>query len=132
MWSARKVPDGAFVSEITDEMSPLLKEICETHLQQLTSNAAAYGASQSNFEMNVQGCEYRDMPISRYRVYCLERLREHFEALDVDGQNAVRALLPHSEANILWQGAIGAESGYDQDRNLPYGHAINVYGDGTP
>lgn len=132
MWVARQVPDGAFVPEITDELAPMLKEICETHLQQLTANAAAFAAGQTRFEMVVQGCQYQDMPISRYRVYCLERLREHFQALDETSQTRVKSLLPYSEAEILWAPAFDVASGYDEDRHLPYGHAINVYGEGTP
>lgn len=132
MWVARDASGGEFVPQINAELAPLLKEICETHLQQLASNAAAFSANQSSFEMNVQGCQYRNMPISRYRVYCLERLREQFEALDADSKSAVRKLLPHTEAEILWTSSFDSTSGYDQDRHLPYGHAINVYGEGTP
>lgn len=75
---------------------------------------------------------YTDMPISRYRVYCLERLREHYQALDDAGQAAVKKLLPYPEAGILWEPSFDVTSGYDEDRHLPYGHAINVYGQGTP
>lgn len=132
MWAARQVPDGSFVSKITEEVTPMLKEICETHLQQLASNADAYKIGQSRFELTVQGCMYTDMPISRYRVYCLERLREHYQALDDAGQAAVKKLLPYPEAGILWEPSFDVTSGYDEDRHLPYGHAINVYGQGTP
>jgi len=132
MWSAHRTPDGTFIFKITEELTPLLKEICETHLQQLASNAAAYDAGQARFEMAVQGCQYRDMPVSRYRVYCLERLREHYQALDAAGQDAVKSLLHYPEAKILWDASFSVKSGYDEDRHLPYGHAINVYGEGTP
>lgn len=132
MWVARDVPDGAFVSSITETLQPLLKEICETHLQQLASNADAYNKEQSSFEMTVQGCRYTGMPISRYRVYCLERLREHFQALDAASQDQVKSRLPYAEAEILWRDGLQVQSGFDEDRHLPYGHAINVYGQGTP
>ena len=132
MWAARPLPDGAFVFKVSDDLTPMLKEICETHLQQLASNAVAYGAGQSRFEMTVQGCQYKSMPVSRYRVYCLERLREHYQALDPANQDAIRSLLPFPEANILWDKDFNVSSGYDEARHLPYGHAINVYGEGTP
>ncbi|MEM7662057.1 MAG: glutathione S-transferase family protein [Pseudomonadota bacterium] len=132
MWTARQGQDGIFVREITDEMEPLLKEICQTHLRQLTSNAEAYAKNQTTFEMTVQGCDYSDMPVSRYRVYCLECLRASFGALDADAQEKVRNLLSYPEAEILWSGAFEAVSGYNSDGHLPYGHAINVYGEGTP
>ncbi|MEO1476196.1 MAG: glutathione S-transferase N-terminal domain-containing protein [Pseudomonadota bacterium] len=132
MWVAREARDGAFVSEIADEMKPLLKEVCETHLQQLNANAAAYAEETSAFDMTVQGCIYTDMPVSRYRVYCLECLRASFAALSEADQDKVRALLPYSEAEILWRDTIEARSGYNEDGHLPYGPAINVYGEGTP
>ncbi len=132
MWVARSVPDGTFVTTITGEMAPLLKEICETHLQQLAANADAFSDDKSQFDMIVQGCAYKNMPISRYRVYCLERLREHFQTLDANAQDQVKSLLPHTQAEILWRDGPDVRSGFDEDRHLPYGHAINVYGDGTP
>ncbi len=132
MWAARPTHGGAFIDEISDDLQPLLKEVCQTHLEQLDANAEAYGAQKSNFEMTVQGCHYRNMPISRYRVYCLERLREQFEVLDASSKTSVQALLAYPEAEILWRETFDVSSGYDEDRHLPYGHAINVYGEGTP
>ncbi|MEM9939404.1 MAG: glutathione S-transferase C-terminal domain-containing protein [Pseudomonadota bacterium] len=132
MWAAQPVSDGGFVAQVTEEMQPLLKEVCETHLQQLASNAAAYADGRTVFEMTVQTVPYKDMPISRYRVYCLECLRTQFAVLDAESQAHVRALLPYPEAEILWQDELQAASDYNVDGHLPYGHAINVYGRGTP
>ena len=133
MWSAHVPEGGVFISEIDDALAPLLKEICETHLKQLASNAAAFARGAATFEMAVQGCQYRDLAVSRYRVYCLECLRRAFEALDDSAKAAVRTLLPYPEADILWQAEHPAVSDYNVDDHLPYGQAINVYGkDGTP
>ena len=133
MWSADEPEGGGFISEVDDVFQPLLKEVCETHLEQLTSNAAAFAKGDKTFEMDVQGCRYRDLSVSRYRVYCLECLRESFAGLDPNAQAKVRELLPYPEAEILWQDEAPAESGYNVDGHLPYGHAINVYGkEGTP
>ena len=133
MWTA-KVPDsGAFLSAIDEALAPLLKEICETHLQQLTSNAEAYARDANAFEMTVQGCRYKDISTSRYRVYCLECLRGAFAELGSDAQSKVRSLLPYPEAEILWQSEMPAVSNFNTDGHLPYGQAINVYGsDGRP
>lgn len=132
MWTARAIDDGQFISEITHEMTPLLKEICETHLVQLAANANAYGQNAPSFTMMAQGCDYTNMPISRYRVYCLECLRAAFSGLDPQSQAKVRDLLPYTEADILWRQGGDIASGYNQDGHLPYGKAINVYGNGTP
>ena len=132
MWEAKPPETGHFVATVPDDAAPLLREICETHLQQLAANAQAYADQRTSFEMSVQGCDYTKMPISRYRVYCLEKLREQFAALPAEAQSQVRTLLPHREAEILWAPEAIAKSDYDVENHLPYGQAINVYGTGTP
>lgn len=132
MWVARSDADGGFIPEIPDGMAPLLKEICETHLTQLIANAEAYAAADKSFSMNVQGCAYANMPVSRYRVYCLECLRDAYNALSSEDQSVVQKLLPHPDARVLWDDDVQLSSGYNADGHLPYGHAINVYGSGTP
>jgi glutathione S-transferase len=132
MWNAQGREGAQFLSEVPGDAQPMLKEICQTHLEQLSANATAYGAGEKQFEMTVQGCDYTQMPVSRYRVHCLEKLRERFAALGPADQDAVRALLPYSQAEILWSNNPPAASAYDPDEQLPFGRAINVYGTGTP
>jgi len=132
MWNTQIGRAPKFLREIPKAAAPMLKEICETHLEQLAANAAAYGAGSDQFEMTVQRCDYRNMPVSRYRVSCLEKLREAFAGLAKADQTSVKKLLPHRQAEILWTTRIPAQSGYDADNHLPFGMAINVYGTGTP
>jgi len=132
VWNAEQGDASAFVSTVPESAAPMLKELSETHLVQLKVNAEAYGTSQKHFEMNVQGCQYRNMPVSRYRVWCLEQLRNEFAALPGDAQQAVKALLPFPEAEILWQAEIPASSDYDVEGKAPFNKAINVYAQGTP
>lgn len=137
-WVARVWNAGAsradveFVSEVPATSAPMLKEIAETHLVQLDCNAAAFARGERHFEMTVQGCHYRDLPVSRYRVHCLERLREEFASLSAVEQDAVRSLLPFPEAEPLWQGSMAAQSGYDDAQEAPFNKAINVFADGLP
>ncbi|MEE1876553.1 hypothetical protein [Altererythrobacter litoralis] len=58
-------------------------------------------------------------------------MRAGFAALDAQAQERVRALLPHHDAAILWEGEVAA-SGFNEDNHLPFGKAINVYGQGIP
>ena len=82
--------------------------------------------------MVVQGCAYQNLPVSRYRVHCLEMLRERFAGLDDHAQNTVKSLLPSEPAAILWRDAAPAKSGYDERREAPFNKAINVFKDGVP
>ena len=133
VWNAREtVIDPECVKNVPEDAAPFLKEIAETHLVQLAHNAVAYGQNHFHFEMTVQGCHYQNLPVSRYRVYCLEQLRQHFSALNDAEQQTVKTLLPISEARILWENNPPAASGYDTEGLAPFNKAINVYGDGVP
>lgn len=131
MWRAEPVSQPNFVDHVPEDAAPLLRESCETHLVQLAANARAFGAGAAHFAMEVQGCKYRRVPTSRYRVWCLEQLRLGFAALDRQQQAQVKAFLPYEGAEILWSGQVPA-SGFNTDDHLPFGAAINVYGKGTP
>lgn len=133
VWNAHapsRSPD--FVSEVPTAAAPMLKEISQTHLVQLAENANAYAAGKAHFDMVVQSCRYATLPVSRYRVYCLERLREEFAALTPAAQDQVRTLLPHPQAAVIWEPTGPARSGYDEAREAPFNKAINVYADGVP
>ena len=132
MWTIQGKGSPDFLNEIPDDVRPMLREVCETHLVQLAANAEAFGAGRTSFEMTVQGYHYTNMPVSRYRVWCLEKLREAFAEVGPEDQDKIKALLPHDTARILWVRDIPFHSGYDIDGHLPFGKAINVYGEGTP
>lgn len=129
-------PDAAAerrgVEAVPEDTLPMLREICETHLRQLSLNADAFSAGQTRFEGVIQGCTYRSLPVSRYRVWCLERLRERYEGLGDEDRGRVKSLLPFPEAEILWNEKLTLRSGYDEKREAPFNRAINVYGKGYP
>lgn len=132
MWNARGNPAPCFVTTIPDDASVLLREICATHLVQLAANAEAFARGAAHFAMDVQGCRYTRLPTSRYRVWCLEVLRSAFAELDDAAQAEVRRRLPFAEAECLWASDMAFRSNYNSKGLLPFGQAINVYGDGTP
>ncbi len=132
-WVARTWNAGAttgateFNWSIPDSAQPMLQEIAETHLVQLRENAAAFHRGESLFEMTVQGCHYRKITVSQYRVYCLERLREEFDLLDEQAKAAVKALLAYPGSELLWDRSQAADSGHDVERLAPFNKGINVY-----
>ena len=99
---------------------------------QLRENARAFARGASHFAQDVQGCRYERLPVSRYRVWCLEELRRHWRQLDAGAQAAVRTHLPEPGASVLWDDDPLAESGYDPERAAPFNRAINVFGTGVP
>lgn len=133
MWEARAQPDTAeILSEVDAPLAALLREACETHLVQLRENARAHAKGASHFAQEVQGCRYERLPVSRYRVWCLEELRRSWQALDETTQTMLRAHLPEPAAAVLWDHEPIAQSGYDPDRKAPFNRAINVFGNGVP
>jgi glutathione S-transferase len=133
MWEARPQPDEAeILSEVDAPLAELLREVCETHLVQLRENARAYAEGASHFAQEVQGCRYERLPVSRYRVWCLEELRRHWQALDGTTQRVLRAHLPEPGATVLWSHEPVAQSGYDPEHQTPFNRAINVFGTGVP
>ncbi|MEM1229937.1 MAG: glutathione S-transferase family protein [Pseudomonadota bacterium] len=133
MWNAGAMDaEGAFPEQVPADLAPLLEEVCQTHLVQLTENARAWGAQAPHFAMLVQGARYERLPVSRYRVYCLEQLRAGYSALSEQGREAVRGLLDDPAAAALWQGEAPAASGYDAEGRAPFNQAINVFDGGVP
>jgi glutathione S-transferase len=133
MWEGRPQPHTAeILSEVDAPLAAPLREACETHLVQLRENARAHANGASHFAQEVQGCRYERLPVSRYRVWCLEELRRHWQALDGTTQTLLRAHLPEPGAAVLWDSEPVARSGYDPERQAPFNRAINVFGHGVP
>ncbi|MEO1647554.1 MAG: glutathione S-transferase family protein [Pseudomonadota bacterium] len=132
MWSARANKSAALLSTVPEDAQPLLREACECHLGQLAANAKAYAAQQPRFDMTIQGTTYRSVATSQYRVWCLEELRRRFAELDRESQAKVKALLPFEHADLLWTDTVPAVSGFNVERHLPFGKALNVFEGGLP
>ena len=58
--------------------------------------------------MEVQGCRYASLPVSRYRVWCLEELRRHWQALDESTQATLPSQPKCHGADPLWDSASAA------------------------
>ena len=132
VWNATEDEPLTLLETVPDDCANMLQEIAETHLVQLTGNARAFGLGQKKFNLEIQGCQYKDLPVSRYRVHCLEQLRQAYESLPIDAQASVQKRLPYQAADIIWQPDLGTRSEYDVEGLAPFNKAINVYGKGTP
>lgn len=127
MWSARELTsEPEFVSTVPDDAMPMLKEVAQTHFTQLRENAIAFDQGAKHFEMTAQGCRYEKLPVSQYRVYCLERLREAFLELTSSEQASAKEVLCEPEFELLWSKDIPAASKYDEARDAPFNKGINV------
>ncbi|HIG01759.1 MAG TPA: glutathione S-transferase [Myxococcales bacterium] len=133
MWNARPGPGTpSLISGIDTALGDLLGEVAETHLAQLRENAVAYAQGAKRYDQVVQGCSYIQVPVSRYRVWCLERLRKEWAELGEDSKSEVRAHLPGTEGAILWEESPSIVPDYDLENRAPFNLGINVFGRGVP
>lgn len=130
LWNARgSRMRGALLPGIPPDWSPILRAIGDAYLPFLNANAAAWRAGQRRFDAEIQGASYRRMPVSQYRVWCLEQLRAHLAALPEGPAAEARALL---EAHGCWQPLFlldRLESRYDPDGMVPFRGRVVHYDD---
>lgn len=133
MWNAKPGSgDPELIDGIDAPLETFLTEICETHLAQLRQNARGFGEGRRRYDLTIQGCQYDNAPVSRYRVWRLEQLRRRWRELDASAQEGLRHVLTSPEAQILWDGSEIAPSNYDAEQQAPFNRAINVFGSGVP
>lgn len=121
LWNARgSLMNGELVAGIPNDFGPLLSDIGSTYLPYLCANAEAWKAGQRRHDVTIEAVHYRDLPVSQYRSWCLERLRDHFEALEGDPQKEAQALLERHECwEPLWR-TKDIASNYDPDGRVPF------------
>ncbi|MCA9774005.1 MAG: glutathione S-transferase [Myxococcales bacterium] len=84
LWNARRSRtrgDWVPAESIPEEWSPILRDIGEAYLPYLHANADAWRRGARRLDFHVQGVTYRALPVVQYRVWCRERLQDHFDAL---------------------------------------------------
>jgi glutathione S-transferase len=127
VWNARaSVTGGELLPGVPDDWGPILDSIGSAYLPYLCANAEAWKAGRSHFDVDIEGAPYRRIRTARYRVWCLEELRRHFDELPEPDQREVRARL---EAHGCWAPLWRVEdpaSGLDPDRRAPFsgGHSM--------
>jgi glutathione S-transferase len=129
VWNARaSQARGALEAGIPGDWSPILREIGDAYLPYLCANAEAWKGRAKHFDVETQGARYQRLPVSRYRVWCLERLRAHFEALPAAVQGQARTLLEaHGCWEPLWR-IDALASGYDPAGAAPFARGLPVFG----
>ena len=128
VWNARATrPGGALLAGVPADWGPLLDDVGAAYLPYLCANAEAWKAKRRRFDVVIQGATYVQVPTSRYRVWCLERLRMHCDGLPVDVRATARALLErHACWEPLWR-VTDCRSGHDPDARAPFARGLKVF-----
>jgi glutathione S-transferase len=128
MWNARaRQSRGSLLAGIPADWGPLLDDVGDAYLPYLCANADAFATGRRRFDVIIQGTPYRRVPTSRYRVWCLERLRRHYDALSQPVRDNARALLEHHRCwEPLWR-TPDPRSGHDPEGLAPFARGLKVF-----
>jgi glutathione S-transferase len=129
VWAARASSTNRdLLTGVPDDWGPILDQVGSAYLPYLNANARGWAAGEERHDADIQGTTYRDLPVSQYRVWCLERLREHYDELPDAVQPAVRVRLErHGCWAPLWELADPA-SGYADDEVPFRGRKVHYEG----
>jgi glutathione S-transferase len=127
-WNARASETrGALAGGIPANWGPLLDDVGSAYLPYLCANAEAWKARRRRFDVAIQDATYRHLPTSRYRVWCLEELRRHHDALPDGARRDARALLDrHGCWEPLWR-VDAPRSGHDPEHRAPFATGLTVF-----
>jgi glutathione S-transferase len=107
LWNARRSRcDGAWPAPgaIPAPWLDLLADAGSGYLESLHANALAWRAGDRRMDFTVQGVRYRRVPVVQYRVWCRERLQDHFDSLPEPARATARGILEQAGAwEPLWR-----------------------------
>ena len=121
LWNATAstTPNGQ-LSELPADLNPILKDAGTGYLPYLNANANAWQQGLERFDPVIQGVQYRNVPVSQYRVWCLEQLQEHARAVPEEHKASVKNIL---DAQGCWAPLFELKtpgSRYDEGSEAPF------------
>lgn len=128
MWNAKQsdCPDE-LVTGIPSSWDEILLEVGQCHLENLHANAVAWGRQEKTYDVCLQGTQYQKLPVSQYRVWCLQQLRRQFELLSESVKPKIEQTM---RRNQCWEPLWRMEdpcSNYDEEGLSPFNKGIKVY-----
>jgi hypothetical protein len=122
LWNERgsRTESHELIKGIPPDWGPILDEIGSAYLPYLCANAEGWKARQKRHDVEIQDVLYQNLPVSQYRVWCLEQLRSHFEALPEEVQVQARRLL---ETHGCWEPLfriVEPNARYDEAHEVPF------------
>ncbi len=121
LWNTRAstTPDSE-MSELPEDMDSLLADIGGGYLPYLNANARAWQQGQDQFAPVIQGVQYPAMPVSQYRVWCLEQLQRRAREVPASLQRKLKETL---SARGCWSALFAVSepaSRYDEGDHVPF------------
>jgi glutathione S-transferase len=128
VWNARASrTHGPLVPGVPEDWSPILDEIGSAYLPYLAANAEAWKEQRRRFDVTLQEVAFTGFRVFDYRVWCLEQLRGHYQALPAAARDEARALLErHGAWEPLWR-VEALASGHDPEGRAPFGVGLGLF-----
>ena len=121
LWNARaSSTQGGEVSELPADMHSMLEDIGSGYLPYLNANARAWQQGLERFDPIIQGVQYHSVPVSQYRVWCLEQLQARAREVPAEQQSSLeQALTERGCWSALFELA-QPDSRYDEGNQAPF------------
>ena len=98
----------------------MLDDIGSGYLPYLNANALAWQQGLERFDPVMQGVQYRAVPVSQYRVWCLEQLQQRAREVPTAHQEQLKEILT---ARGCWSALFELaelDSRYDEGNQVPF------------
>lgn len=121
LWNARgSSTPGALGDVVPADLSPILEDVGAAYLPYLNANAEAWQQGASRFDPVMGGVQYRDVPVSQYRVWCLEELQREARSVPEPVQAGLEQLLRNHGCFEPLFALQAPGSRYDEGREAPF------------
>jgi glutathione S-transferase len=129
MWASRgSEMQGDWMQALPQDFAPLLRDIGQAYLPYLLANAQAVAHGRKRFDVALQGCAYRHVRTSRYRLLCLEMLQHHFAALSAGQRADLETVLGDSGISSVLHAPLPASSGVDVATHSAFAPGLPMLG----
>ena len=129
MWaSGGSEMQGDLAPMLPQDFAPLLREVGKAYMPYLLANAQAVAQGHKRFDVTIQGCAYRQVRTSRYRLLCLEMLQHHFAALSASQRVELDAIFAGSGISPALRAHLPALSGVDAATHSAFSPGLPMLG----
>jgi len=129
IWASRGSQlEGDLAPILPQDFAPLLRDAGQAYLPFLIANAQAVALGHKRFDVTLQGCAYRQVRTSRYRLLCLEMLQHHFAAASASQRVDLDAILADSGISAALRAQLPAHSGVDAATHSAFSPGLPMLG----
>ena len=129
VWASRGSQlQGDVAPLLPQDFAPLLRDAGQAYLPYLLANAQALAQGHKRFDVTLQGCAYRQVRTSRYRMLCLEMLQHQFRALSASQRTDLAMVLGPSGITSALRATLPARSGVDVATHSAFAPGLPMLG----